>query len=30
MSGSQMVLYSNGGLKTELKKARLWSKMFGI
>ena len=25
-----MVLYSNGGLKTGLKKACLWSKMFGI
>ena len=30
VSGCQMVRYSNGGLKTGLKKASLWSKMFGI
>ena len=30
VSGCQMVRYSNGGLKTGLKKACLWSKMSGI
>ena len=30
VSGCRMVQYSNGGLKTGLKKACLWSKMSGI
>ena len=30
VSGCQMVRYSNGGLKTGLQKACLWSKMSGI
>ena len=30
VSGCQMVVCFNGGLKTGLKKACLWSKMYGI
>ena len=30
VSGCEMVRYSNGGLKTGLKKVCLWSKMSGI